>query len=226
MTSSSEHDVDDLPPAVPAMWRLVKLGYASEPRLIVTAFVLALVAALPDAMIALWLALLGKGVVDGDDRLVLVAALGLGASAVLTWFLRVASTRTQRRFRDKVSIALERHVAALQASVATVAHQERPEYLDRLSVLRDQVFVLDHLYMSLFSTCGWLLRLAATLVLLSTIHPALLLLGLFALPTVLTSGWRPGVERVARERGAQAERFADPSVAGVDEEGMVFDVLE
>ena len=41
------------------------------------------------------------------------------------------------------------------------------------SVLRDQVFVLDHLYMSLFSTCGWLLRLAATLVLLTTISPAL-----------------------------------------------------
>ena len=26
------------------------------------------------------------------------------------------------------------------------------EYLDRLAVLRDQVFVLDHMYMSLFST--------------------------------------------------------------------------
>jgi ATP-binding cassette subfamily B protein len=208
MTSSSEHDVDDLPPPIPAMWRLVKLGYAAEPRLIVTAFGLALLAALPDALVALWLALLGKGVEDGDDRLVLVAALGLGASAVLTWFLRVASTRTQRRFRDKVSIALERHVAQLQASVATVAHQERPEYLDRLSVLRDQVFVLDHLYMSLFSTAGWVLRLGATVALLMSIHPALVLLVLFALPTVLTSGWRPGVERLARQRGAQSERLA------------------
>ena len=44
------------------MWRLFKLGYHHEPRLLVTAFVLALLAALPDALIALWLALLGKGV--------------------------------------------------------------------------------------------------------------------------------------------------------------------
>ena len=65
----------------------------------------------------------------------------------------------QRRFRDKVTIALESHVARLQASVATIAHQERPEYLDRLAMLRNQVFVLDHMYMSLFSTCGWILRL-------------------------------------------------------------------
>ncbi len=209
MTSSTENrHVDDLPAAVPAMWRLVRLGYASEPRLIVSSFVLALLAALPDALIALWLALLGKGVLGEDRQLVLLAALGLGASAVLTWFLRVVSTRTQRRFRDKVSIALERHVAQLQASVSTVAHQERPEYLDRLSVLRDQVFVLDHLYMSLFSTAGWVLRLGATTALLMSISPALVLLVVFALPTVLTSGWRPGVERLARERGAQSERLA------------------
>ena len=38
------------------MWRLFKLGYRHEPRLLVTAFVLSLLAALPDALIALWLA--------------------------------------------------------------------------------------------------------------------------------------------------------------------------
>ena len=89
---------------------------------------------------------------------------------MLTWLLRVVSTRLQRRFRDKVTIALEGHVAGLQASVVTVAHQERPEYLDRLAVLRDQIFVLDHLYMSVFSTCGWILRLGVTIGLLVSIH--------------------------------------------------------
>ncbi len=93
-----------------------------------------------------------------------------------TWFLRTVSTRVQRRFRDKVTIALESHVARLQAAVATIAHQERPELLDRLSVLRDQVFVLDHMYMSVFSTAGWILRLVVTVVLLASVHPALLLL--------------------------------------------------
>lgn len=71
--------------------------------------------------------------------------------------------------------------------MATVAHQERPEFLDRLSVLRDQVFVLDHMYMSLFSTCGWVLRLGVTVALLMSIHPALALLAAFAIPTVLTT---------------------------------------
>ena len=93
-------------------------------------------------------------------------ALALGATGTATWFLTIVYTRVQRRFRDRVTIALESHVARLQAGIATIAHQERPEYLDRLSVLRNQVFVLDHMYMSLFATCGWMLRLGITVALL------------------------------------------------------------
>src|SRR5262249_38669543 len=108
----------------------------------------------------------------------------------------------------KVTIALESHVARLQATVATIAHHERPDYLDRLAMLRDQVFVLDHMYMSLFSTCGWILRLGVTIALLVSIHPALVVLAAFAIPTVLTSTWRPAVERTAQEKGAQPNRLA------------------
>jgi ATP-binding cassette subfamily B protein len=191
------------------MWRVLKLGYRNEPWLLVAAFVLSQVAALPDALLALWLKLLGEGLLQDDRGRVLTAAVGLGLSATATWFLRTVSTRVQRRFRDKVTVALESHVARLQASLTTIAHQERPDYLDRLSVLRNQVFVLDHMYMSLFATCGWILRLGVTVGLLLSIHPAMAALAMFALPTVLTSTWRPGVERMAEERGAPAGRLAN-----------------
>jgi len=198
---------DDLPPALGSMWRLCKLGYRHEPALIVTAFGLALGAALPDSLIAVWLKFLSEGVLQHRPRLLGFAAAAIALSAVATWFLRIVSTRVQRRFRDRVTIALESHVATLQASVSTIAHQERPDYLDRLSVLRDQVFVLDHMYMSLFSTCGWILRLAVTIVLLASVSPWLTLLAVFALPTVFASTWRPAVERAAYERGAPFERL-------------------
>jgi ATP-binding cassette subfamily B protein len=210
MTSSPnrERAIEPLPPALSSMWRLCKLGYRHEPRLMVVAFVLSQLAALPDALLALWLMLLGKGVLEHRPGMVEGAAIGLGVSTAATWFLRTVSTRVQRRFRDRVTIALESHVAQLQASVATIAHQERPEYLDRLSMLRNQVFVLDHMYMSVFSTLGWILRLGITMALLASIHPALMLLAVFAVPTVLTSTWRPAVERYAQESGAQGNRLA------------------
>jgi ATP-binding cassette subfamily B protein len=212
MTSSAEHVgavpavPDALPPALSSMWRLCRLGYRHEPRLMLVAFALSQLAA--DALIALWLMLLGLGVIESRPGLVLGAAVGLAASAAATWVLRTVSTRVQRRFRDKVTIALESHVARLQATVSTIAHHERPEYLDRLAMLRDQVFVLDHMYMSLFSTLGWILRLVVTVGLLASIHPALVLLAFFALPTVITSTWRPAVERAAQERASQATRLA------------------
>jgi ATP-binding cassette subfamily B protein len=212
MTSSKSkgnaRDGDDLPPALTSMWRLCKLGYRHEPKLMLAAFLLSQLAVLPDALLALWLKLLGQGVTAHQGTLIRGAAIGLGASATLTWFLGVVSTRVQRRFRDKVTIALEAHVAHLQASLVTIAHQERPEYLDRLAMLRNQVFVLDHMYMSVFSTCGWLLRLTVIIVLLASIHIALVLLALAALPIVAVSAWRPVVERAAQESGTQANRLA------------------
>ena len=199
---------DALPPSLPSMWRLCRLGLRYEPGLMVWAFVLALASALPDALLALWLKLIADAIVDGNARKLGVASVALALSVVGTWFLRTISTRVQRRFRDKVTIALESHVARLQASIATIAHQEVPEYLDRIAMLRDQVFVLDHMYMAVFSMAGLILRLVVTLGLLVSIHPALLLLALAALPTLFTSMWRPTVERAAQERAAPFNRLA------------------
>ena len=199
---------DALPPAVPAMLRLVRLGWVNERRLLIVATALSFAASLPDALIALWLKLIGNAAQRHDRSQLLLAGLALGFSTTGTWLLRTVADRAQRRFRDRIAIALESHVAQLQASVATIAHQERPELLDRLAVLRTQTFVLDHLYMSLLSTLGWVVRLGATGVLLASVHPALLLLPLAALPTVLSSNWRPAVERATEERAAPDQRLA------------------
>src|SRR5262249_38719872 len=127
MTSSPDRQrtIEPLPPALSSIWRLCKLGYKHEPRLMMVSFILSQLAALPDALLALWLMLLGKGILEHRPLMIEVSAVGLAISSAATWFLRTVSTRIQRRFRDKVTIALESHVAQLQASVATIAHQER-----------------------------------------------------------------------------------------------------
>src|SRR5947208_2937275 len=101
-TTTSLPDPDATPPGLRSMWRLLKLGYRNEPMLLLAAFVLALLAALPDALLAL----------------------------------------------------------------------------------------------------------AVTIGLLMSISPGLVGLGLFARPTVLTSTWRPGVERLTEEQVAQPSRLA------------------
>src|SRR5437762_5954974 len=115
MTSST-----DLPPALSSMWRLCRLGYRHEPRLMLRAFVLSQISALPGALIALWLLVLGRGVVEHRPGLVLAAAAGMGLSSAATWLLGIYSMRVQRRFRGRVTFALESRVAALQASLPPI----------------------------------------------------------------------------------------------------------
>src|SRR6478672_9855489 len=210
MSRSAEgsHYNEDLPAAMPSLIRTFKLGYRAEPRLLAQSLGLALLMMLPDALLALWLKFLVDGMTEGRRTLVIVAGIGLALSVTATWYLSLMSQRVQRRFRDRVAIALESHVAHLQASVPTIEHHERPEYLDRLAMLRDQVFALDHMFMSLFSTLGWLFRLAITAALLGSVHPVLVLLMLFALPAFWVSTWRPAVERRVEESVIANTRLA------------------
>jgi ATP-binding cassette, subfamily B, bacterial len=208
---AGRNPADKLPPALRSMWRLCKLGYTHEPRMVVLVVLITLIAGIPDALFALWLQALGNAVTAGAKRTVFIVLGLIAVSATLTWLLDVVKARLTRRFRDRVTVALETHVATLQASVSGLEHQERSDYLDRLDVLRSQTFVLDHMYASLLNTIGWIVRLAITLTLLASIHPVLLLLAVFAVPTVVTSVRRPAAERRIEEQcaphGRRAEHF-------------------
>lgn len=199
---------DPLPSPWPAMWRLLKIGIKHEPGLLSLSLLLVLLAALPDALIALWVKYLGDGILAGNGRLIIIAALALALSATGTWAIRLISGRVQNRFRDKITIVLEGHVATLQAGIPTVAHQEVPVYLDRLAVLRDEIYVLDHMYASALSSAGWILRLGVTLALLASIDARLGLLLLAALPTALVASWRPAAEHRVLDQVASRQRLA------------------
>lgn len=163
---------------------------------------------IPDALGALWLKYLAQGVVDRRAALVAWAAVGLAGSGAVAWLLRIVGDRVQFRFRERATIAIEAHVVRMQASVATIEHHERPEYLDRLQMLRDQAFLLNHLYLSFMGTTGSLARLAITVALLVWVHPALAALAAFALPTILVASRRAGIEHATQERAAPHRRLA------------------
>lgn len=208
--SPSDESLDvrePMPPALRSMVRIVRLGYRAEPRLLVVSLAMTLLQALPDALVALWLALLTDGLVDGDRTRLWIGGLGLAASATLLWALQVTLARTIRRLGDRLNIMFQGHVAGLQATVATIEHHERPDYLDRIAVLRTGVFALDHLFGSMFTMVGWMIRLAVVSVLLATIHPALLLLVVAALPLLAVATWRPKVEKRVEERVAPHGRL-------------------
>jgi len=116
-----------------------------------------------DALLALWLKVLADGVLRGDRQAVFVAASGMALSVTATWFLRTLSHGSRRRFRDRVTIMLEAHVAVCRRLSPLSSTTNAATTWTDCRYWRKQVFVLDHMYMSLFSTCGWILRLAVTI---------------------------------------------------------------
>jgi len=197
----------DLPGTWTSLRHAIRLAYRAEPKLLVLSFVLVSGSWVPDALIALWLKLLADGVLHHRPGSIRVAAIGMASSAALAWVMRTVGGRLELLFRERATIALEAHVAELQATVASIEHHERPEYLDRLQLLRDQVFLLNHLYPAAMSTFGSLIRLVITVGLLMSVHPALIVLAAFAVPSVVISTWRAGVERKAEEGAAPFSRL-------------------
>ena len=53
---------ENLPASLPSMWRLCRLGLRYEPTLMLWSFGLALLAAVPDALLALWFKLMADAV--------------------------------------------------------------------------------------------------------------------------------------------------------------------
>ncbi len=91
---------------------------------------------------------------------------------------------------------------------AGIEHHERPDALDRLAMLRDQVFTLDHIFLSLFGSLGVLLRLLIVMAVLATVRPELLLLGLAAIPPVIAAARRGRMESSVWESMAGQRRLA------------------
>ena len=198
----------DLPGLRKSLLRSLRLGYMAEPRLFTAAFVLSAVAWLPQSLSALWLKLLADGAAHHRGAQVLAAAVATGASVALTWMLASVSARVGQLLRLRTEVAIQAEVSRLQAGVPGIEHHERPEYLDRLQLLRDQVFLLDHLYGTFMGFVGLVLLLVVTVGLLVSIHPALILLALFAVPAATSGSWRAGAERRAEDLAAPFNRLA------------------
>jgi ATP-binding cassette, subfamily B, bacterial len=201
-------DDAELPPVLRSLGRSLRLAFEAEPWLLLISFLFIAGAALPEALGALWLKWLADGVVAGDAPAVSAACAGLAAAAAAGWLMRTLGSRIEMRFRDRATIELEAHVARLQGTVAGLEHHERPTYLDRLQLLRDQVFLLNHLYAALMGQIGSAGRIVITVGLLMSVHPALALLAAFALPTVFASTRRASAERRVEEASAPLLRRA------------------
>jgi ATP-binding cassette subfamily B protein len=164
---------------------MVALAVRADWRRATAVAVLAPVASVSIPLMSYLLKVVTDGVVDGDLSRSVAAAAALGvmlaaafAAGLLVFTIGVA-------LQERTDLLVDQRLVELTASIPTVEHHERPEYLDRLEVLRRNRMELTSTVRGVVDSASALIQLSVTAVLLVTIHPALAVLPLVGVPSLV-----------------------------------------
>ncbi len=188
----------DLPHFLHTLVFTVRTAFGSQPWLTVCALSLTPIGWVTSALVALWLKLLIDGAVGHDTSAVVVAVVALVVNEGVGWAVAVAGQRLGQTFRERAGVELESELIRVSAGTDTVHHLELPAYVDKLDPLRKETWIVHWTLEALAETLGAVAQVTLTVILLASVHPALLLLPLFGIPTLLV-----GRAIAVRERDLQ-----------------------
>ncbi len=190
-----------------ALQLLVAIGRRAGKARFVAAVGGAVVAGVAAVTVSLWLKLILDGVTAGDSSLVTVAAAALGATVTL----QVAASSYSHLLLGELHTACARVMMAdlIQAGAAPpgIEHFERPDYVDRIALLKRETNHLSSFVPVLGEAVGLVARVTFTGVLLAGIHPALLLLPALAVPSFYAGGRAERAVNRAKEATAEQDRL-------------------
>jgi ATP-binding cassette subfamily B protein len=134
-------------------------------------------------------------------------AVAVGALAFGVGALGVRVSFTLRVYlMERVDAALTKEVLSASAGVATIEHLEHPEYLDRLELLRKGTWALSTSVWSVAGAISAAISLAASVVLLGLVHPAVAVLAVLAVPPLLASRRASAIARAVEDACADDNR--------------------
>ena len=170
------------------------IGLRSDPpRAVAVAGVTVAVGGL-SALEPLWLKLLADGVAGHGPPLPLVAT-GAAATVAAAAFGVWLRARIVQVLQERTNLLIDARLARLSLSVPGLEHHERPDYQDRMAMLREQRFPLGQSLTSVLNALNLTVYAGVTTALLATVHPVLLLLPVVAIVLVACDRRAERIER-------------------------------
>ncbi len=198
-----------MPDALKSLRLVISLGRRAGARRALTAVGAAVVSGVAAVLISLWLKLILDGLARGEPELVTVAAAILGVTVTL----QMAASSLSHLLLSELHMACGKElVCNLMSAGATppgIEHLERPDYADRIALLKSETNYLSGFLPVLGEAVGLVARVSATGILLAGVHPALLLLPALSIASFYAGGRAERAVNAANEASAEQDRLND-----------------
>jgi ATP-binding cassette subfamily B protein len=155
---------------------------------------------------AVGMKLLVDGMAAHDQRQTVVGAVILAGIAALGRFMGWASRNVRMRLRENTQLHLDSRLMALTAGIPGLEHHERPDYLDKVELVREEGQSLANPFNPISWTLASIVACASAMGLLIAVHPVLALLPLFGLPSVIATVLAERASDQLRDRHAEPAR--------------------
>lgn len=180
-------------------------------------------------LVALWLKLIVDGAGAGDTGAAVWPALGLAGSLALQGTASVGTAMLFGDLHESSARVLTGDIMRLTSTTPGIEHHERPEYADRIALLRSQGRLLTNFVNTFGSNGALVVRIALTIVLLASVHPALLAMPLLAVPSIWTGRranriWERTKEATAERVRTQEHLWKVTTTPGPAKEAQVNDL--
>ena len=195
-------------PSLPTALRMLGFAWSADRRLAIWTLVLLSAQTASTALLSLWLRLFTNAAASHHGRATLVAALAIAISITATAAAGYAGNRTRMNLGDRTQHLLNSRLLDMVGHSPTLAIHQTPAHLRQLELLQAESWEFGQAVPTVIETITIGIRIAVAVVLLASITPLLLLLVLFALPTLLLSGRTAGLFRLGNELAAEPSRRA------------------
>ena len=189
---------------VRGFWVLLAAAFEADPLRASVNLAMSVVEPISQVLSALWMRNLINAVVAHNRGAATHAALVLGLCALASVMAGWGGFNINMVLREKVGELMDRRVMRLAMAVPGLEHHERADYLDEIEILRTQRDQLSSSVQALVMNIGMFCRVVGTVGLLAALHPALVLLPLFGLPSLFTAAM------AEKRRQKLLERVAEP----------------
>lgn len=164
-----------------------------------------------EILTALWIGIVVDGIVRRQPDRIWFGLVAMVITIAAGWALSLTGAEARMTLAEKLGFTFDRRIARLNASIPSIEHLERADYLDQLEVLRATRGLIGSGLASLLWSVNVIAMAVASLTIAAAIDPRLLLITLSAVPAIfgtrLRNRWNARAEEEAALPGRRSRQL-------------------